>query len=46
MTLSVFSADEDIAKFIPMFSFNREGLHDTVNILRGYPFPPGVQLDG
>ncbi len=37
---------EDIARFIPMFSFNREGLHDTVNILRGYPFPPGVLLDG
>lgn len=28
---------EDIKKFVPMFPFNREGLHDTVNILRGYP---------
>jgi uncharacterized protein with von Willebrand factor type A (vWA) domain len=37
---------EDIKKIVPMFPFNREGLHDTVNILRGYPFPPGVRLDG
>jgi uncharacterized protein with von Willebrand factor type A (vWA) domain len=37
---------EDIEQFIPMFPFNRDGLHDMVNILRGYPFPPGVRLDG
>lgn len=29
---------EDIASMIPMFTLNREGLHDAVNILRGHPF--------
>jgi uncharacterized protein with von Willebrand factor type A (vWA) domain len=33
---------EEIAKFVPMFSLTREGLIDTVNVLRGHPFPPGV----
>jgi uncharacterized protein len=33
---------EDIACQVPMFPLNREGLNDTVNILRGFPFPAGV----
>ena len=32
------STAEDIARVVPMFSLNREGLNDTVNILRGYPY--------
>ncbi len=36
---------EDIARIVPMFPLDREGLNDTVNILRGYPFPPGVDLN-
>jgi uncharacterized protein with von Willebrand factor type A (vWA) domain len=35
---------EDIARIVPMFSVNREGLNDAVNILRGHPFPSGVGL--
>ena len=30
---------EDIACMVPMFPLDREGLNDTVNILRGHPFP-------
>jgi uncharacterized protein with von Willebrand factor type A (vWA) domain len=33
-----------IARMIPMFPFDRDGLVDTVNILRGHPFPPGIGL--
>ena len=29
---------EDIAKLMPMFSIDREGLHDAVSVLRGHPF--------
>ena len=36
---------EDIAKFVPMYPLSREGLNDTVKILLGHPFPPGVRLD-
>lgn len=34
---------EEIAKSIPMFPMTREGLIDTVNVLRGHPFPPGIR---
>jgi uncharacterized protein with von Willebrand factor type A (vWA) domain len=34
-----------IARLVPMFPLDREGLLDAVNILRGYPFPPGVHPD-
>lgn len=34
---------EEIAKSIPMFPLTREGLIDTVNVLRGHPFPPGIR---
>ncbi|NER07774.1 MAG: hypothetical protein F6K17_37030, partial [Okeania sp. SIO3C4] len=37
---------EDIAKFIPMYSLNREGLNDLVRILLGHPFPVEVNLYG
>ncbi|NEO53436.1 MAG: hypothetical protein F6K54_10290 [Okeania sp. SIO3B5] len=37
---------EDIAKFIPMYPLNREGLNDLVKILLGHPFPVGVNLYG
>lgn len=37
---------EDIANFVPMYPLDREGLNDTVKILLGHPFPPGVRLDG
>lgn len=37
---------EDIASFVPMYHLDREGLNDTVKILLGHPFPPGVRLDG
>lgn len=36
---------EDIAKFVPMYSLEREGLNDSIKILLGHPFPPGVRLD-
>ncbi|MCP4542433.1 MAG: VWA domain-containing protein [Chloroflexi bacterium] len=36
---------EDIARLAPMFHLDRDGLNDTVNILRGHPFPPEVNLD-
>ncbi|MFB2877753.1 VWA domain-containing protein [Floridanema aerugineum] len=36
---------EDIAHLVPMFPLDREGLNDTVKILQGHPFPPGVGLD-
>jgi uncharacterized protein with von Willebrand factor type A (vWA) domain len=36
---------EDIAALAPMFSLDKDGLNDAVNILRGHPFPPGVNLD-
>ncbi len=35
---------EDIAALIPMFSLDRDGLNDAVNILRGHPFAPGIGL--
>ncbi|MCP4368365.1 MAG: VWA domain-containing protein [Deltaproteobacteria bacterium] len=34
-----------IAQLVPMFSLDRDGLNDAINILRGQPFPPGVNLD-
>jgi len=36
---------EDIACMVPMFPLDREGLNDAVNILRGHPFPTGINLD-
>lgn len=36
---------EDIACMVPMFPLEQEGLNDTVNILRGHPFPAGVGID-
>lgn len=33
---------EEIAHFVPMFSLNRDGLNDAIELLRGHPFPPGV----
>ncbi len=36
---------EDIACMVPMFPLDREGLNDTVNILRGHPFPAEVSID-
>lgn len=36
---------EDIACFVPMYSLNRDGLNDAINILRGHPFPPGVNIN-
>lgn len=36
---------EDIACMVPMFPLDREGLNDTVNILRGHPFPAEVGID-
>ena len=33
---------EDIARFIPMYPLNREGLNDLVKILLGHPFPSEV----
>jgi uncharacterized protein len=36
---------EDIAQFVPMYSLEREGLNDSIKILLGHPFPPGVRLD-
>ena len=36
---------ERIARVIPMFDLSREGLNDAVNILRGHPFPAGVNID-
>jgi hypothetical protein len=41
----VATTAEDIACMVPMFSLDREGLNDAVNILRGHPFPAGVSLD-
>jgi hypothetical protein len=35
---------EDIEGMVPMFPLDREGLNDTVNILRGHPFPTGVGI--
>ncbi len=39
------STAEDIAKIIPMYPLNREGLNDLVKILLGHPFPIGVGLN-
>ena len=39
------STAEDIANLVPMYHLDRDGLNDAVNILRGHPFPPGVNLD-
>jgi uncharacterized protein with von Willebrand factor type A (vWA) domain len=36
---------EDIAGMVPMFTLSQEGLNDAVNILRGHPFPTGINLD-
>jgi uncharacterized protein with von Willebrand factor type A (vWA) domain len=36
---------EDIARLVPMFSLSRDGLQDCINILRGLPFPPGINLE-
>jgi len=36
---------EDIATLVPMFHLDKDGLNDAVNILRGHPFPTGVNLD-
>lgn len=33
---------EAVSRKAPMFPMSRDGLIDTVNILRGHPFPPGV----
>lgn len=33
---------EDVARLAPMYPLDREGLIDTVSVLRGRPFPPGV----
>ncbi len=41
----VSTTAEDIARLIPMFHLDRNGLNDTVNILRGHPFPPEVNLN-
>lgn len=35
----------DIARMVPMFPIDRNGLIDAVSILRGHPFPPGVNLN-
>jgi uncharacterized protein with von Willebrand factor type A (vWA) domain len=35
----------EVARWVPMFPLDREGLIDSVSILRGLPFPPGVHLD-
>jgi uncharacterized protein with von Willebrand factor type A (vWA) domain len=40
----VATTAEDIAHLVPMFPLDREGLNDTVKILQGHPFPPGVGL--
>lgn len=36
---------EDIVCMVPMFPLDQEGLNDAVNILRGHPFPTGINLD-
>jgi uncharacterized protein with von Willebrand factor type A (vWA) domain len=36
---------ERIAQLVPMFPMDRDGMIDAVNILRGYPFPLGVDPD-
>jgi uncharacterized protein len=36
---------EDIASMVPMFPLDREGLNDTINILRGHPFPAEVAIN-
>ncbi len=41
----VATTAEDIARLVPMFPLDREGLNDAVNILRGQPFPVGVGLN-
>ncbi|MGK7876011.1 MAG: VWA domain-containing protein [Xenococcaceae cyanobacterium] len=41
----VATTAEDIADMIPMFPLDQEGLNDAVNILRGHPFPGGVDID-
>lgn len=37
---------QDIARSVPMFPLSRDGLGDIVNILRGQPFPQGVNPHG
>jgi hypothetical protein len=36
---------EDIARLVPMFHLDKDGLNDAVSILQGHPFPPEVNLD-
>jgi uncharacterized protein with von Willebrand factor type A (vWA) domain len=33
---------EELARSVPMFPLDREGLTDAIDILRGHPFPSGV----
>ena len=35
----------EVARMAPMFPMDRAGMIDAVSILRGHPFPPGVNLD-
>jgi hypothetical protein len=35
----------EVARMAPMFAMDRAGMIDAVSILRGHPFPPGVNLD-
>lgn len=37
---------KNIARCAPMFPITHNGLNDIVNVLRGQPFPVGVNLDG
>jgi len=39
------STAKAIACCVPMFALTHNGLNDAVNILRGYPFPPGITLN-
>ena len=36
----------EIARLLPMYQLDREGLNDVVNILRGQPFPPEFSAHG
>ena len=39
------TTSEDIAKIVPMYPVEREGLNDAVKILLGHPFPPEIHLN-
>ncbi len=41
-----FSSAEEIARMVPMYPITREDLLSAVDILRGRPFPPEVQIHG